>query len=96
MRAAGPLNKHTRLRSLTLEQPTPAESWISWPPRRDAPLAVFAGAQTFAALRRTAEARLGTRFDEREFDRTVLEGGDLPLDLVELQVEEFLKARPSR
>ena len=56
-------------------------------------LAVFAGAQTFAALRRTAEARLGTRFDEREFDRTVLESGDLPLDLVELQVEEFLKAR---
>ena len=59
-------------------------------------LAVFAGAQTFAALRRTAEARLGTRFDEREFDRTVLESGDLTLDLVELQVEEFLKARPGR
>lgn len=59
-------------------------------------LAVFAGAQKFATLRRAAEARLGTRFDEREFDRTVLGGGDLTLDLVELQVEEFLKARPGR
>ena len=45
---------------------------------------------------RLAEARLGTRFEEREFDRTVLEGGALSLDLVELQVEEFLKTRPAQ
>jgi len=58
-------------------------------------LAVFAGARKFAALQQAARAKLGERFDQRVFDRTVLDGGVLPLDLVELEIEELLKARPA-
>lgn len=53
-------------------------------------LAVFAGARTFAGLRLAVEARLGKRFNEREFERMVLENGALPLDLLELQVAQSL------
>ena len=56
-------------------------------------LAVFAAAQKFAELRLAVAARLGERFDEREFDRMALENGALPLNLLESQVEELLKAR---
>jgi uncharacterized protein (DUF885 family) len=55
-------------------------------------LAVYAGARTFARLRQAAATRLRERFDEQEFDRTVLGNGVLSLDLVEAQVEESLKA----
>ena len=58
-------------------------------------LAVFAGARKFAALQQAARAKLGERFDQRVFNRTVLDGGVLPLDLVELEIEELLKARPA-
>ena len=58
-------------------------------------LAVFAGARKFAALQQAARAKLGERFDQRVFDRTVLDGGVLPLDLVEMEIEELLKARPA-
>jgi uncharacterized protein (DUF885 family) len=55
-------------------------------------LAVYAGARTFARLRQAAATRLRERFDEQEFDRAVLGNGVLSLDLVEVQVEESLKA----
>jgi uncharacterized protein (DUF885 family) len=54
---------------------------------------VFAGAQKFAELRLAVDAQLGERVDERVFDRIVLENGSLPLNLLEVQVGEVLKAR---
>jgi uncharacterized protein (DUF885 family) len=83
--AAAHLEATEAARAVDLVTATPARA-----------LAVFAGAQAFAALRRTAEARLGARFDERELVQAVLGSGALSLDLVELQVEEFLKARQGR
>jgi putative CocE/NonD family hydrolase len=41
-------------------------------------------------LRRKAEAALGAKFDLSAFHEAVLEGGSLPLDVLEEQVDEYL------
>ena len=58
-------------------------------------LAYKIGELKLQELRRRAEARLGDRFDPREFHRIVLEDGSLPLDVLDAKVTRWLAARSS-
>ena len=44
-------------------------------------------------LRAKAQQELGSKFDQREFHETVLKNGALPLDILEDQVNEYIRAR---
>lgn len=53
------------------------------------------GAMAFRQLRARAERDLGPRFDLRAFHRAVLEGGALPLDLLDARVAAWIALRKS-
>lgn len=53
-------------------------------------LAYKIGELKLQELRRRAQAQLGDRFDPREFHRIVLEGGSLPLDVLDAKVTRWL------
>jgi uncharacterized protein (DUF885 family) len=44
-------------------------------------------------LRRRAQEQLGDRFDQREFHDTLLKNGALPLEILEEQVNAYIKAK---
>jgi uncharacterized protein (DUF885 family) len=51
------------------------------------------GQLKFRQLRSEAEQKLGTRFDIREFHDVALRDGVLPLDLLQQQVEDWLRTK---
>jgi uncharacterized protein (DUF885 family) len=50
------------------------------------------GAMKFRALRAQAQQRLGVRFDLREFHAEILQGGAMPLDILEAKMKGWMDA----
>ena len=66
------------------------DRYIAWPGQA---LSYKMGQLKFRQLRAEAEQKLGPRFDIREFHDVVLRDGVLPLDLLQQQVEEWLRTK---
>jgi uncharacterized protein (DUF885 family) len=50
------------------------------------------GEMRFRALRAQAQQRLSSRFDLREFHSEIIEGGAMPLDILEAKMKSWLDA----
>lgn len=64
--------------------------YIAWPGQA---LAYKMGQLKIRELRERAKERLGARFDLKAFHDEILDGGALPLDLLEERVDGWIKAR---
>ena len=69
---------------------TEADRYIAWPGQA---LAYKMGQLTIRKLRDEAKAQLGTKFDIKAFHDEVLNGGAMPLDLLQERVERWIKAQ---
>jgi uncharacterized protein (DUF885 family) len=65
------------------------DRYIAWPGQA---LSYKMGQLKIRQLRTEAERKLGSRFDIREFHDVVLRDGVLPLDLLQEQVEDWLRS----
>jgi uncharacterized protein (DUF885 family) len=66
------------------------ERYIAWPGQA---LGYKVGDLRIQALRRKAEAELGTRFDIRDFHREVLSDGAVPLEILERKIDRWIESR---
>jgi uncharacterized protein (DUF885 family) len=71
---------------------TEADRYIAWPGQA---LAYKIGQLTIRKLREEARARLGAKFDIKAFHDEVLNGGAMPLDLLQERVRAWIKAQAS-
>jgi len=69
---------------------TEAHRYIAWPGQA---LAYKIGQLTIRKLRDEAKAQLGTKFDIKSFHDEILNGGSMPLDLLQERVEHWLKTQ---
>ncbi|MGQ0661840.1 DUF885 domain-containing protein [Sphingosinicella sp.] len=63
------------------------DRYISWPGQA---VAYKLGQMTILRLRREAERRLGSRFDQRTFHDAILHLGSVPLNVLEEQMEAYI------
>jgi uncharacterized protein (DUF885 family) len=71
---------------------TEADRYIAWPGQA---LAYKMGQLTIRKLRDKAKAELGPKFDIKAFHDEILNGGSMPLDLLQERVERWIKAQKS-
>jgi uncharacterized protein (DUF885 family) len=71
---------------------TEADRYIAWPGQA---LAYKMGQLTIRKLRDKAKAELGAKFDIKAFHDEILNGGSMPLDLLQERVERWIKAQKS-
>jgi uncharacterized protein (DUF885 family) len=69
---------------------TEADRYIAWPGQA---LAYKMGQLTIRKLRDEAKAQLGPNFDIKAFHDEILNGGSMPLDLLQERVERWIKAQ---
>ncbi|MGH7938702.1 MAG: DUF885 domain-containing protein, partial [Bryobacteraceae bacterium] len=69
---------------------TEADRYIAWPGQA---LAYKMGQLTILKLRGEAKAQLGPKFDIKAFHDEILNGGAMPLDLLQERVERWIKAQ---
>jgi uncharacterized protein (DUF885 family) len=69
---------------------TETDRYIAWPGQA---LAYKMGQLTILKLRADAKAQLGTQFDIRAFHDEILNGGAMPLDLLQERVERWIKTQ---
>ncbi len=86
-RAIDYLASHTSLTEHEVE--TEVDRYISWPGQA---LAYKLGELTIRRLRREAESKLGTRFDEKGFHDTILGMGAVPLSVLQDQMHRWVAA----
>ena len=72
---------------------TEADRYIAWPGQA---LAYKMGQLTILKLRDEAKAQLGNKFDIKAFHDGILNGGAMPLDLLQERVEAWIKERASK
>src|SRR5438128_5668078 len=72
---------------------TEADRYIAWPGQA---LAYKMGQLTILKLRDEAKAQLGNKFDLKAFHDEILNGGAMPLDLLQQRVEAWIKDQASK
>lgn len=72
---------------------TEADRYIAWPGQA---LAYKIGQLTIRKLRDEAKAQLGAKFDIKSFHDEILNGGSMPLDLLQERVEAWIKTQAPR
>jgi uncharacterized protein (DUF885 family) len=76
-----------------IDEPTiqsETDRYIAWPAQA---LSYKLGQLKFRELRERAERELGSRFDIRTFHDEMLNGGVLPLDLLEARTDRWIAAQ---
>jgi uncharacterized protein (DUF885 family) len=69
---------------------TETDRYISWPAQA---LSYKLGQLKFRELRERARRELGAKFDIRKFHDEMLNGGALPLDLLEARTDKWIAAQ---
>jgi uncharacterized protein (DUF885 family) len=80
-------------KSHTVDEPmiqTETDRYIAWPAQA---LSYKLGQLKFVELRERARKELGSRFDIRTFHDEMLNGGVLPLDMLDARTESWIKAQ---
>jgi uncharacterized protein (DUF885 family) len=71
---------------------TEADRYIAWPGQA---LAYKMGQLTIRKLREEAKTQLGSKFNIKAFHDEIVNGGSMPLDLLQERVEQWIKAQAS-
>jgi uncharacterized protein (DUF885 family) len=69
---------------------TETDRYIAWPAQA---LAYKLGQLKILELRERAKKQLGAKFDLRKFDDEMIDGGTLPLDLLEARTNKWIEAQ---